>query len=130
MVDPALEDPVAPARWTAERYLRLVDEGMLSPDDRVELLEGVDRIVSSTSTVPAAVPSLRQSSQPIVGVTARKNSGSTSARRAVAGRGAVAAPELSACERIAGALVPRTFCVTAAGGATATRESARSRRRS
>ena len=41
MVDPALQDPVAPARWTAERYLRLVDEGVLGPDDRVELLEGV-----------------------------------------------------------------------------------------
>lgn len=41
MVDPALQDPVAPARWTAEQYLRLVDEGVLGPDDRVELLEGV-----------------------------------------------------------------------------------------
>jgi len=29
------------ARYTAERYLRLVDEGLLGPDDRVELLEGV-----------------------------------------------------------------------------------------
>ena len=41
MVDPALQDPVVPARWTAEQYLRLVDEGLLGPDDRVELLEGV-----------------------------------------------------------------------------------------
>lgn len=41
MVDPALQDPVVPARWTAEQYLRLVDEGVLGPDDRVELLEGV-----------------------------------------------------------------------------------------
>ena len=30
-----------PARWTAEQYLRLVDQGVLGPDDRVELLEGV-----------------------------------------------------------------------------------------
>jgi Uma2 family endonuclease len=41
MIDPALQDPVVPARWTAEQYLRLVDEGVLGPDDRVELLEGV-----------------------------------------------------------------------------------------
>ena len=36
----------APIRWptgriTASRYLRLVDEGLLGPDDKVELLEGV-----------------------------------------------------------------------------------------
>ena len=30
-----------PARWTAEQYPRLVDQGVLGPDDRVELLEGV-----------------------------------------------------------------------------------------
>jgi Uma2 family endonuclease len=30
-----------PERYTAERYLALVDEGVLAPDDRVELLEGV-----------------------------------------------------------------------------------------
>jgi Uma2 family endonuclease len=41
MVDPALQDPVVPPRWTAEQYLRLVDEGVLGPEDRVELLEGV-----------------------------------------------------------------------------------------
>jgi Uma2 family endonuclease len=34
-------DPVAPALWTTEQYLALIDEGMLGPDDRVELLEGV-----------------------------------------------------------------------------------------
>jgi Uma2 family endonuclease len=35
--------PGAPAesRYTAERYFALVDEGVLQPDDRVELLEGV-----------------------------------------------------------------------------------------
>ena len=32
--------PAVP-RYTAERYLGLVNEGVLSPDDRVELLEGV-----------------------------------------------------------------------------------------
>lgn len=31
----------ADGRYTAEEYLRLVDEGVLGPDDRVELLEGV-----------------------------------------------------------------------------------------
>ena len=41
MTQPAPIDPVAPARWTAEQYLALVDEGVLGPDDRVELLEGV-----------------------------------------------------------------------------------------
>jgi Uma2 family endonuclease len=41
MIRPAPEDPVVPARWTVERYLRLVDEGVLGLDDRVELLEGV-----------------------------------------------------------------------------------------
>jgi Uma2 family endonuclease len=30
-----------PARLTSERYLALVDEGVLAPDDRVELLEGL-----------------------------------------------------------------------------------------
>jgi len=34
-------DPAAPGRWTVEQYLRLVDEGVLDPDDRLELLEGV-----------------------------------------------------------------------------------------
>jgi Uma2 family endonuclease len=41
MIHPAPIDPVAPARWTAEQYMALVDEGVLGPDDRVELLEGV-----------------------------------------------------------------------------------------
>ena len=43
MLEPALQYPVVPARSTAEQYLRLVDEGVLRPDDRVELLEGVVR---------------------------------------------------------------------------------------
>src|SRR5947208_733765 len=38
---PCPSDPAVPARWTAEQYLRLVDQGVLGPDDRVELLEGV-----------------------------------------------------------------------------------------
>jgi Uma2 family endonuclease len=41
MADPAPADPAVPNRWTTERYLRLVDEGVLGPDDKVELLEGV-----------------------------------------------------------------------------------------
>jgi Uma2 family endonuclease len=39
---PAPTVPGAPTgRFTAERYLRLVDDGVLGPDDRVELLCGV-----------------------------------------------------------------------------------------
>jgi Uma2 family endonuclease len=41
MSRPSPTDPAAPALWTAEQYLALVDEGQLGPDDRVELLEGV-----------------------------------------------------------------------------------------
>ena len=41
MTHPAPLDPAVPARWTADRYLRLVDEGVLGLDDRVELLDGV-----------------------------------------------------------------------------------------
>jgi Uma2 family endonuclease len=33
--------PESAGRFTVERYLALVDEGVLAPDDRVELLEGV-----------------------------------------------------------------------------------------
>lgn len=40
MADPAPAVQVADP-MTSERYLRLVDEGVLGPDDRVELLEGV-----------------------------------------------------------------------------------------
>src|SRR5437879_10684178 len=41
MPHPAPTDPAAPLRWTVEQYLRLVDEGVLGSDDKVELLEGV-----------------------------------------------------------------------------------------
>src|SRR5438876_793590 len=41
MARPAPADPAVPARWTTEQYLRLVDDGVLGPDDKVELLEGV-----------------------------------------------------------------------------------------
>lgn len=37
----ALTDPVAPDRWTVDAFMRLVTDGVLGPDDRVELLEGV-----------------------------------------------------------------------------------------
>ncbi|MBI3769427.1 MAG: Uma2 family endonuclease [Deltaproteobacteria bacterium] len=39
------------AQYTVERYFRLVDEGILGPDDRVELLEGV--IVAMAPHSPA-----------------------------------------------------------------------------
>ncbi len=35
MAHPAPTDPAAPARWTVEQYLRLVDDGVLGPDDKV-----------------------------------------------------------------------------------------------
>src|SRR3989442_11333621 len=41
MTHPAPLDPAVPARWTADRYLRLVDEGVFVLDDCVELLDGV-----------------------------------------------------------------------------------------
>jgi len=41
MVIPAPMEPAFPTRMTVERYFALVDEGLLDPDDRVELLEGV-----------------------------------------------------------------------------------------
>ena len=36
--------------FTVERYFALIDEGVLEPDDRVELLEGV--VVSAASHSP------------------------------------------------------------------------------
>lgn len=41
MAIPAPLEPAAPTRMTVERYFALVDEGLLDPDDRVELLGGV-----------------------------------------------------------------------------------------
>jgi Uma2 family endonuclease len=41
----------APDRLTSERYLTLVDQGVLQPDDRVELLEGV--VVAMAPSNPA-----------------------------------------------------------------------------
>jgi len=40
MTRPAPADPAVPARWTTEQFLRLVDQGVLGPDDRGELLGG------------------------------------------------------------------------------------------
>jgi Uma2 family endonuclease len=41
MATPARTELAAPRRYTVEEYFALVDQGVLSPDDRVELLEGV-----------------------------------------------------------------------------------------
>src|SRR5438093_9282804 len=54
MLPPAPTDPAAPARWTTEHYLRLVDEGVLGPDDKVELLAGVIVATPSSNTRHAA----------------------------------------------------------------------------
>lgn len=48
----------ATARYTAARFLALVDEGVLHPDDRVELLEGV--IVSMSPHNPAHASAVRR----------------------------------------------------------------------
>lgn len=62
----------APERYTVERYFALVDEGVLEPDDRVELLEGV-------------IVAMAPSNPPHASVTGRVGD----AVRAVAGRRAV-----------------------------------------
>jgi Uma2 family endonuclease len=41
MARPAPTEAAAPWRYTVEEYFALIDQGVLSPDDRVELLEGV-----------------------------------------------------------------------------------------
>jgi Uma2 family endonuclease len=41
MTAPAPAAPGLPARLTVEQYFALVDQGLLEPDDHVELLEGV-----------------------------------------------------------------------------------------
>lgn len=41
MTEPAPTAPEQPARYTVEQYFALVDRGVLEPDDKVELLEGV-----------------------------------------------------------------------------------------
>ena len=40
-MDPALPDETTDPRMTVEQYFALVDQGLLEPDDRVELLDGV-----------------------------------------------------------------------------------------
>jgi Uma2 family endonuclease len=49
MARPAPTDPAVPARWTTEQFLRLVETGVLGPDDKVELLEGVIVSVSPSN---------------------------------------------------------------------------------
>ena len=41
MTEPAPAAPEQPARYTVKQYFALVDQGVLEPDDKVELLEGV-----------------------------------------------------------------------------------------
>ena len=48
----------AAARITVERYFRLVDEGVLRPDDRVELLEGVVVSMSPQNPPHAGIVSM------------------------------------------------------------------------
>jgi Uma2 family endonuclease len=55
MIHPAPADPSGDPRYTSERYFALVDEGVLAPDDRVELLEGVIVSVAPQSPSHAGV---------------------------------------------------------------------------
>jgi Uma2 family endonuclease len=41
VIEPAPAIPAIPATYTVEQYFALVDQGVLEPDDHVELLEGV-----------------------------------------------------------------------------------------
>jgi len=63
----------AEARYTSERYFALIDEGVLGPDDKVELLEGV---------IVAMAPEGTRHEVAI-------DKGAEALRLAVAGRGAV-----------------------------------------
>jgi len=58
MMDPAPRVPVTPGRMTADRYFGLVDDGLLGPDDRVELLEGVVVSMSPRSALHDATVTL------------------------------------------------------------------------
>jgi len=58
MAIPAPSEPGGPTRMTVERYFALVDEGLLDPDDRVELLEGVVVAMSPRNPPHDAVVSL------------------------------------------------------------------------
>ena len=58
MAIPAPSDAAVPTRMTVERYFALFDEGLLEPDDRVELLEGVVVAMSPRNPPHDAVMSL------------------------------------------------------------------------
>lgn len=58
MAIPAPSEPRGPTRMTVERYFALVDEGLLEPDDRVELLEGVVVAMSPRNPLHDTVVSL------------------------------------------------------------------------
>ncbi len=51
-------------RYTSERYFRLVEEGVLGPDDRVELLDGV--IVAMAPSGPAHATVVNQAAQALI----------------------------------------------------------------
>ncbi len=70
MAHPAPSDPVAPPRFTAERYFALVDEGVLGPDDRVELLEGV--IVAMSPRNPPHDAGVSLVCQTLIGVVGKR----------------------------------------------------------
>jgi Uma2 family endonuclease len=55
MIHPAPADPSGEPRYTSQRYFSLVDEGVLAPDDRGELLEGVIVSVAPQSPSHAGV---------------------------------------------------------------------------
>jgi Uma2 family endonuclease len=70
MEQPAPTIPVLPRHLTAERYFALVDEGVLSEDDRVELLEGVVVAMAPQSPRHAStVHRIAETLRPLVAMT-------------------------------------------------------------
>lgn len=57
-IEPAPENRAAPIRITVDRYLALVEENAIDPNDRVELLEGVVVAMSPASSRHATAVSL------------------------------------------------------------------------
>lgn len=52
MTEPAPEQQDVPGRYTVAQYFDLVRQGVLQPDDRVELLEGVKSRMYAAAGIP------------------------------------------------------------------------------
>jgi len=88
-------------RYTSERYFRLVEEGVLGPDDRVELLDGV--IVAMAPSGPAHATVVNQAAQALIlavasRAAARAAASSLAAAAASTGMDAESPRSPSACK--------------------------------